>query len=91
MPAATNQIQFATQTAQKIRALANQTQEAITELNNLEAKRQNGDFDFSNVDFSTTPGLGFVDDSKLRDALSSAQSLYGGGDFNRIRSVSTAG
>jgi hypothetical protein len=91
MPAAVNQVQFATQVAIRVRNLSKQIEDSVNELNILEAKRQNGDFDFANIDFNTAPGLGFVDDTKLRAALSAAQSIYSGGDFVQVRSVSTAG
>jgi hypothetical protein len=90
MPAAVNQVQFSTQIALRIRQLAKQISDSAEELNTLQSKRANSDFDFAGVDFSTTPGMGFIDAAKLDNALAAAQTLNGGGDLQQIRAVSAA-
>jgi hypothetical protein len=91
MAAQPNEIQYSTQVALRVRQLAKQAEEAIAELNSLQSKLNNGDFNFSVIDYTTASGLGFVSEARLTQAIAAAQAMFSSGDFPQLRQVSAAG
>jgi hypothetical protein len=80
-------INHSTNEAKKVVALVNQIMNAANELSKIELAKQNGNMDFSTVDFSNNIDLAWLDSTKMDNATNNAWKFMDGNTLDFLTMI----